>query len=113
MNSNWRTILRNRALASVTLHRKPAAVMMPITSLPPGRARARALVRNPGATHVLADPKPFIHMLFRPDCAEDWMTKDESDIPDGWLAARGFDDMEYFDVKVGVAPAGLDCRMYA
>jgi hypothetical protein len=41
------------------------------------------------------------------------MTQLVSDIPKtpvDWLVARGFGDMEHFDVKVGVAPAGLDRR---
>jgi hypothetical protein len=41
------------------------------------------------------------------------MTQLISDIPKtpvDWLATRGFGEMEHFDVKVGVAPAGMDRR---
>jgi hypothetical protein len=49
--------------------------------------------------------RPFIHILFRPDAVEPWMTSSESKIPLGWLTARGFGEMEHFDIKVGVEPA--------
>jgi hypothetical protein len=113
MNNKWRTILRNRELASVTLHRKPAAVMVPVASLPLGRLRTRTLALPNVPTHVPVPPKPFIHMLFRAECAEPWMTHEVSPIPAGWLEVRGFGLMEHFAVKVGLAPAVVDNRIYA
>jgi hypothetical protein len=113
MNGVWRTILRNRQLASVTLHRKPAAIMVKVANLPLGRARTRALAAVPPPTEVSVDPKPFIHILFRPECAQPWMTQEVSAIPAGWLHARGFSAMEYFEIKVGVAPKGVDRRVKA
>jgi len=116
MNNNWRTVLRNRELASVTLHRKPAAIMVSFSTLAPGRIRGRLLAADPTLATNLAklvsvDPKPYIHMLFRAECAESWMTSKESAVPAGWLGGRGFGNMEYFAVKVGVAPDGVDNRI--
>ncbi|KAF1849199.1 uncharacterized protein K460DRAFT_404436 [Cucurbitaria berberidis CBS 394.84] len=92
MNILWRTILRNRALASVRIHRKPAArhVSVFLSTFSPS-------------------VKPYIHIIFKKKYAEPWMTKFDSAIPKvpDWLADRGFSDMEYFDVKVGVEPAGV------
>lgn len=82
-----------------------------------GIVRTRALVALgpivpvPLPVMVSVDPKPFIHMLFRPETAEPWMTAAESTIPDNWLRNHGFGGMEYFKVKVGVAPAGVDKRV--
>jgi len=115
MNHHWRSILRTRSLASVTLHRKPGTHSVPFVSLPPGVVRARILAhldpRLPVPTMVTVDKKPFIHMLFRAEFAEPWMTKFESDLPTDWLSERGFGNMEYFDIKVGVAPVGFDRRV--
>lgn len=114
MNTLWRTILRARALASVTLHRKPASRTVEFSSLTPGSPDfflASRVVPLPEL--VVVSTKPFMHILFRAECAEPWMTDFVSEIPkfpQDWLAAHGFADMEYFDVKVGVAPAGLDRR---
>ncbi|XPS72900.1 hypothetical protein M3J09_005058 [Ascochyta lentis] len=94
MNTVWRTILRTRSLAAVKIHRK--AISTPPT-LP------RQLAR--GLAPVVAGYRPYIHIMFRRDAAEAWMTKEVSVAPDGWLKARGFGSMEYFDVKVGIAPA--------
>ena len=49
--------------------------------------------------------KPYLHIIFKQDAAEPWMTKFESVVPKmptDWLAERGFGAMEYFEVKVGV-----------
>lgn len=49
--------------------------------------------------------KPYIHLIFKKEAAEAWMTDFESMIPKqpvDWLAQRGFGHMEYFDVRVGV-----------
>lgn len=115
MNTLWRTILRTRRLASITLHRQPALVTVEFASLIPGSPEhllASRFVSPP--RFVIVKPKPFIHILFRKECAEPWMTQFVSEIPKApvdWLEAHGFDRMEYFDVKVGVAPPGLDRRM--
>lgn len=88
MNATWRAILRTRSLAAVRVHRKPAPIL-------PARLPVRAVVI----------PRPHIHILFRPDAAESWMDREVSTIPHDWLRDRGFGSMEFFDVKVGVAPA--------
>jgi hypothetical protein len=108
MNNIWRTILRTRSLASITLHRAPAPRTVLVSSL--GRG---ALPQPPGVpmpTHVSMNTKPFIHILFRRECAEPWMNQLVSEPPKelDWLAERGFDAMEYFDVRVGVAPNSMD-----
>jgi hypothetical protein len=113
MNNLWRTILRTRALASVTLHRKPSRTI-DSSSLMPGLPH-RPLVHNqiPPPSTVTLQIKPFIHLLFRAECADAWMTQLVSELPRtpvDWLAARGFGEMEYFDVKVGVAPRGVNYR---
>ncbi|KAH6621838.1 hypothetical protein C7974DRAFT_425601 [Boeremia exigua] len=98
MNYLWRNILRTRSLASVHIHRRPAApapAYFPVSSSQTVRFRPLHMVS--------VEPRPYIHVLFKPECAETWMTKLDSQIPYGWLAAHGFDAMEYFDVKVGVA----------
>lgn len=46
--------------------------------------------------------RPYIHLIFKKDKAEAWMTNFESTVPMGWLGLRGFDSMDYFEVKVGV-----------
>ena len=119
MNTAWRSILRARALASVTLHRKPAHRIVDFSSLIPGTpeyAQALRFVPFPVPTtpyRVSINYRPFIHILFRKETAEPWMTEFVSPIPKSpidWLAAHGFDNMEYFEIKVGIAPAGVDRR---
>jgi hypothetical protein len=113
MNGLWRSILRTRALASVTLHRKPASRIVDLASFLPGT------LPGPVTAHLIPgritlETKPYIHVLFRAEFAEPWMTQLVSDIPKApvdWLAERGFGGMEHFDVRVGVAPAGMDRRM--
>jgi hypothetical protein len=112
MNVLWRSILRIRALASVTLHRKPAPRTLDLARLVP------VALHHPVTAHLLPgsislETKPYIHILFRAEFAESWMTQLVSDIPKtpvDWLVERGFGNMEYFDVKVGVATAGMDRR---
>ncbi|CAN9480073.1 unnamed protein product [Alternaria alternata] len=96
MNNLWRSILRSRSLVSVRIHRKPAP---------------RIAASAPAATFAGVQPpihaatKPFIHIVFKTDTAEPWMTEFESVVPKtptNWLAERGFGSMEYFEVKVGV-----------
>ncbi|KAH7412090.1 hypothetical protein DE146DRAFT_771951 [Phaeosphaeria sp. MPI-PUGE-AT-0046c] len=115
MNTLWRTILRARALASVTLHRKPANRTVEFSSLVPGSPEYLLASRFvPPPQLVTVSTKPFMHILFRAECAEPWMTDFESEIPKyphDWLAAHGFANMEHFDIKVGIAPAGLDRRI--
>ncbi|KAF1941089.1 hypothetical protein EJ02DRAFT_503754 [Clathrospora elynae] len=101
MNNLWRTILRNRSLASVRVHRKPAApkatVSVPVVSAP---------VLAPGA--AVPEPKAYIHVIFKKEFADPWMTEFESVVPKtpDWLLERGFGGMEYFDVRVGVEQGG-------
>lgn len=99
MNALWRTILRTRSLASVRIYRQPAGSSSQTPS-PSPTARSIGIVRP-----VAPAPRPYIHILFKKEGAEAWMTRLDSPIPQGWLSARGFAFMEYFDVKVGVAPA--------
>lgn len=100
MNTLWRTILRNRALASVRIHRKPAGSVSTRSSSSLAGGPPLASIGN-----VSQGIKPYIHIVFKQECAEPWMTKFESEIPKfpDWLVDRGFGGMEYFDVKVGVA----------
>jgi hypothetical protein len=114
MNGVWRSILRTRALASVTIHRKPAPRTVDLASLIPVPVIHHTAGTLPPPTgRVTIETKPFIHVLFRSEFAEPWMTQLVSDIPKtpvDWLVARGFGEMEHFDVKVGVAPASMDRR---
>ncbi|KAF2623799.1 hypothetical protein BU25DRAFT_375018 [Macroventuria anomochaeta] len=96
MNTTWRTILRTRSLAAVRIHRKPAS-----TSTTPPAPQHSARLFGP----IVPGPRPYIHILFRPDTAEPWMNKEVSTIPHDWLKNRGFSGMEYFDVKIGVVSA--------
>lgn len=75
MNMVWRAILRTCELAAVRIHRQPAESV-----------------------------KPYIHIIFKKESAEPWMTDFESPIPTSpdWLYLRGFQDMEHFDIRVGV-----------
>ena len=98
--------MRSRSLQAVRIHRKPATpVPIAIThvGVPPPMAAlpiiAGGLVNAPAVT------KPYIHIVFKKEAAEPWMTEFESVVPKtpiDWLQERGFDRMEYFDVKVGV-----------
>ncbi|KAF1931294.1 uncharacterized protein M421DRAFT_343585 [Didymella exigua CBS 183.55] len=98
MNVLWRTTLRTRSLASVRIHRQPA-----------GSARTSPAASVPGylslARRVAPGLRAYIHILFKKEAAEAWMTKPDAPVPQGWLAARGFASMEHFDIKVGVALA--------
>lgn len=98
MNIHWRSILRTRSLASVQIHRQPTGTSQTPSSAP---------VAQPiGVVRLVAPaPRPYIHIIFKKDAAEAWMTKLDAAIPAGWLEDRGFASMEHFDVKVGVAPA--------
>jgi hypothetical protein len=114
MNNNWRTILRTRSLASVTIHRKPAPPLggggVDVTIAVPAPAPAHATAPAGGVFVLMsvatAEPKPYIHILFRRQFAEPWMTSRDSiipKVPTDWLTDRGFGGMEHFDIKVGVA----------
>ena len=95
MNYLWRTILRARSLASVCIHRKPDSTV--------AAAVVRTTGPNPHPPPATAT-KPYIHILFKKEFAEPWMTGFESVIPKtpDWLLTRGFGGMEHFDVRVGV-----------
>jgi hypothetical protein len=111
MNNLWRTVLRNRKLASVRVHRKPAPPV-PVAVVAGhmlGRTRgaiaAAAAPVQPAQPVVPAITKPYLHIIFKKDAAEPWMTAFESVVPKtpvDWLVERGFGNMEYFDVRVGV-----------
>jgi hypothetical protein len=104
MDVKWRSILRNRSLASVTIHRKPASRIVPLANYvaPAILGLAPGPIILPDG-NLLVETKPYIHILFKRSCAESWMTQRESDAPVDWLEQRGFGAMEHFDVKVGVA----------
>lgn len=107
MNMVWRTILRSRALSSVRVHRQPRARRLgagDLVAAVASRSRAAGMSVAPPRNSVQV-VKPYIHIIFKKECAEPWMNKFESHIPKhpDWLAARGFGAMEYFDIKVGVA----------
>lgn len=96
MNTKWRAILRTRSLAAICIHRQPTTFSQspsPTTQHPPNQSVA-----------VVSGPRPYIHITFRRGMAEAWMTEEASTIPAEWLANHGFDNMDYFEVKVGVAP---------
>lgn len=97
MNVLWRSILRTRSLSSVQIHRRPAGSFGQTRPLAP-TARPVGVVRP-----VAPGRRPYIHILFKQEEAEAWMTKVDAPVPQGWLSARGFDAMEHFDIKVGVA----------
>ncbi|KAF2186360.1 hypothetical protein K469DRAFT_573840, partial [Zopfia rhizophila CBS 207.26] len=78
MNRIWRTYLRESHLAEVRIYREIAEVKI-----------------------------PFIHILFKPEFALEWMVRQESVVPAGFLDEIGFSHMEYFDVKVGVVDASV------
>ena len=94
MNPAWRATLRARSLAAVRIHRKPAS------KAPAPRDQSLSRLSS-----SLVAVRPFIHILFRRDAAAFWMDREMSMIPLGWLEERGFGDMEYFEVKVGVESA--------
>ena len=104
MNGLWRTILRNRQLASVRVHRKPAPPA-PVAAPQTARLAPVGIVAAPALPVAPLVTKPYIHIVFKRDTAEPWMTAFESVIPTDWLADRGFGAMEYFDVRVGVVQA--------
>lgn len=83
MNIRWRVVLRSRHLAAVRIVRE---------------SRAVDFVR------------PYIHLIWKYEAREPWMTGLDSPIPGSsaanawagnWLWAMGFDNMEYFEVRVG------------
>lgn len=94
MNPTWRAVLRTRSLAALRIHRKPAS-----------RAPAPRVHSLNRLSSSLVAFRPFIHILFRRGAAELWMDREISTIPLGWLENRGFGNMEYFEVKVGVESA--------
>ncbi|KAF2475578.1 uncharacterized protein BDR25DRAFT_382647 [Lindgomyces ingoldianus] len=75
MNRMWRKVLREGQLAAVRIHRKPKD-----------------------------GTDPFLHILFKPEFGPEWMRGDGRGVPESWLEQFGFDQMEHFDVKVGVLP---------
>lgn len=116
MNNLWRTILRNRAIISVRVHRKPSRadpVASPMTIPAPINIMVpRAMPAAPrGVVPLLA--KPYFHIFFKRAFAEPWMTDFNSKIPKipDWLADHGFGYMEHFDVKVGVLSAAEELSL--
>lgn len=107
MNRYWRTILRTRALASVRIHRAPPSrsIIAPAWMFPvqnPHIILGSVAMTNGDGYRVRAATRPYIHLIFKKDKAESWMTEFESVIPTDWLSLRGFSGMDHFDIKVGV-----------
>ncbi|KAJ4984945.1 hypothetical protein SVAN01_09551 [Stagonosporopsis vannaccii] len=98
MNTIWRQILRTRALAAVMIHRQPTS---PLQAPSPVTRGTVVFTQIPAASV----PRPYIHLVFKRERAASWMTEFHSQIPQFWLMARGFDALEHFDIKVGVASA--------
>ncbi|EUC44839.1 hypothetical protein COCMIDRAFT_26898 [Bipolaris oryzae ATCC 44560] len=111
-NERWEEILRCRSLASVRVHRVPMTIYVaaPGWVIPPKLLAISIpiLPANgvyPPNVQIFRVPvvsRPYIHLIFRREKAEAWMTDFESVIPNNWLAQHGFDNMEHFEVKVGV-----------
>ena len=99
MNQTWRKYLRNKRIASITIHRSPPSRL--IYPLQPSTLTAPPGVTTPRTGGILAPQRPYFHILFKPQYAEPWMRSIDSRIPSGWLAERGFGNMEFFQVKVG------------
>lgn len=98
MNTLWRSILRTRSLASVRIHRQPTESS--------SQTPSQTLTARPvGVRPVTPAPRPYIHILFKQEAAESWMTMPDAPVSQGWLEDRGFASMEHFGVKVGVAHA--------
>jgi hypothetical protein len=60
---------------------------------------------QPAVTAIPPAAKPNIHIIFKKEAAEPWMTQFESvipKVPTDWLAEHGFGSMEHFNIKVGV-----------
>lgn len=74
LNLNWKSLLEEQKFAAVRIHRQHPT------------------------------EEPFIHILFKQEHKESWMTGEFSDPPANWLDDYGFDDMEHFEIKVGVIP---------
>ncbi|KAI4625973.1 hypothetical protein J4E80_003107 [Alternaria sp. BMP 0032] len=90
-----------RSLASVRIHRKPAQRdTAPVPAAPAMVALAATLGVVIPATPAVT--KPYLHIIFKKESAEPWMTQFESVVPTGWLSKHGFGGMEHFEVKVGV-----------
>ncbi|KAJ4372897.1 hypothetical protein N0V83_003188 [Neocucurbitaria cava] len=116
MNTLWRTILRNRALISVRVHRKPSRadpVASPIRPAIPANIMAPRAIPTAPRSVVSPAAKPYFHILFKRAFAEPWMTDFNSKIPKipDWLGDRGFGYMEHFDVKVGVLSAAEELSL--
>ncbi|KAF2020258.1 hypothetical protein BU24DRAFT_459855 [Aaosphaeria arxii CBS 175.79] len=86
MNRDWRHVLRRRMLASVRVHRAPTN-----------------------------GDRPFLQILYKAECRESCLKSSRSYIDmstldsqgmiiPSWLERFGFDDMEWFEVKVGALP---------
>ncbi|XP_014557253.1 hypothetical protein COCVIDRAFT_15485 [Bipolaris victoriae FI3] len=111
-NEHWEELLRCRSLASVRIHRAPPTryVSTPGCAIPqdllavstPIPAANGIYPPNVQMFRVPVVPNPYIHIIFRRERAEPWMTEFKSEIPDNWLAQHGFKDMDHFEVKVGV-----------
>ncbi|KAF2008011.1 hypothetical protein P154DRAFT_558342 [Amniculicola lignicola CBS 123094] len=73
MNPVWKVVIRNRQLASVIVRRYDD------------------------------HRRPYIHIAFKIQYKEDWMTVTPQVPSAEWCLERGFDRMEYFIIKVSVA----------
>jgi hypothetical protein len=108
MNLNWRKILRGRWLAEVRVVRQPNVGLSTAAQPTPGGPRSptarvpRILHNGFFVTPYVPDlPRPFLHVLFKQDFKEPWMTSEDAEIPEGWLEDHGFANMEHFFFKVG------------
>ncbi|KAF2737391.1 hypothetical protein EJ04DRAFT_592999 [Polyplosphaeria fusca] len=108
----WQGVLEHDMLAEVRVVRAPARRYVLKTQ--PGSAEEaleQLLLDRNGEQNFFYQtaysyswaPKPFIHLLFKPEWAEDWMNSRDCRVPSKWLRQHGFGEMQYFDIKVGRA----------
>ena len=99
MNQDWRSILRNRELASVRIHRKPyvnaVLVQWRWIEVPRGASTS-------GRPIVQMFMKPYIEIVFKKEYADKYLFDIEEADPEDRLLGFGFEDMEFFDIRVGV-----------
>ncbi|KAF1951553.1 hypothetical protein CC80DRAFT_203489 [Byssothecium circinans] len=106
MSRTWRMAMRYRMLESVVLHRDPPPKQLS-TGWQPSNRPGTFVHTTVGGQIVNRDQgtvttRPYIHLIYRYECAEDWMRFPDvgSTPPPNWLRERGFENMEFFEVKV-------------
>ncbi|OAL57208.1 hypothetical protein IQ07DRAFT_30385 [Pyrenochaeta sp. DS3sAY3a] len=112
-NDAWFSLLTTGALASILVNRRPAMEWVDedtsTTPAPPLRLEwipgTVALPPGPPGTWSIRPhfPRPYIRILFKPEFAEDWMPQVASTAPAWWKTHHGFDQMEHFEVRVGLS----------